>query len=964
MSSGASIARTASSDRGGLRFGGPLAVAFLLASLWLSFPARAGAVVQSGALSQLPSPNECVGGIEEQETISGALCLTSVPYGLHTSYQVQVSPDGGNAYSVAGQGDLIEYSRNPANGALTVIGCFTSLPNSNPPCASANANMGVIAVNSPGAIALSPDGANAYVLSQGANNDLVEFSRDPETGLLTKMGCITEEASSSECATTGAKGLNLPFGVTVSPDGENVYVASYTDEAVAEFSRETKTGALTQLASPNDCISATASSGCGTTTAIGLKAAIGVVVSPDNKNLYVAAGAKGEEGDIAAFKRGSEGALEQLSGEKGCISELVVGCAKGKEVTGSEDLVISPDGKNVYANAFEHSAVVELEREAATGVLTQLAKPNACIMTAPAVPVCTEAEGIKGPIGVAISPGGESLYVSSFEKNTEAAFKREAGGGLKQLEKPYECVTTELAGCGLNGLIGLSAARRVTVSPDGTNVYVAGQSSSAIVELARTVKPTAEPVSPGEGCDACETSVTIKGTGFAEGAQVKFGATPAVSVTVNSATSISALSPVGVAGPVLVTVSNTAGEAAAGEFEYTKAKAPTVSAVGPHWGAEAGGEVVSISGTEFLAEGTTVAFAGRPAMKVTVNAGNSITATNPTGSGEVEVTVTTAKGTSNATKFTYDFVPPHRLGGLNTTGYCEGLGYHGTKGEPAKLTRPGVEKVEGPGYAIENWACEDGIGNLVIIKSAGPPPSENDMCRVEYPGKASFAYAEEINSAFSWDCYESPPSIETPAEKPKATIATTPPPEGIPPPVLAKTGNVAPVSGRVLVQLPGTHTFVPLASLRQIPFGTIIDATHGRVSVTTAGPHGGTQTGEFFQGEFVLTQGRSGLVVATLNGGDFSVCPTARERAHRARASARHASGKHAVRKLWANAHGSFSTKGNYAAGAVQGTEWLTEDLCEGTLIRVTRDKVKVTDLVRHRSLTVKAGRRYLAKAP
>ena len=170
----------------------------------------------------------------------------------------------------------------------------------------------------------------------------------------------------------------------------------------------------------------------------------------------------------------------------------------------------------------------------------------------------------------------------------------------------------------------------------------------------------------------------------------------------------------------------------------------------------------------------------------------------------------------------------------------------------------------------------------------------------------------------------------------------------------------------MLIELPGTTTFVPLTSLKQIPFGTVIDATHGRVSVTTAAPKGGTQTGEFFDGEFILTQGRDGLVVATLTGGDFSVCPRhgAASKARHARASATHASGKHVVRKLWANAHGSFSTKGNYAAGAVQGTEWLTEDLCEGTLIRVTRDKVRVTNLVTHRHTLVRAGHHYLAKAP
>ncbi|HEY7830411.1 MAG TPA: hypothetical protein VIC06_07595 [Solirubrobacteraceae bacterium] len=195
----------------------------------------------------------------------------------------------------------------------------------------------------------------------------------------------------------------------------------------------------------------------------------------------------------------------------------------------------------------------------------------------------------------------------------------------------------------------------------------------------------------------------------------------------------------------------------------------------------------------------------------------------------------------------------------------------------------------------------------------------------------------------------------------------TPPPGPAPgpsPPVLGHSFNVARAGGVVLVEPPGTHTFTPLTQALELPLGSIIDATHGSVSITTATPGGGTQTGQFFAGRFVLTQGRDGAVVATLTGGDFSVCPTARERRHLAHASSGHASGKHVVRKLWANAHGKFSTKGNYAAGAVQGTEWLTEDLCEGTLIRVTRDRVAVTNLVNHRHLTVKAGHRYLAKAP
>ena len=178
------------------------------------------------------------------------------------------------------------------------------------------------------------------------------------------------------------------------------------------------------------------------------------------------------------------------------------------------------------------------------------------------------------------------------------------------------------------------------------------------------------------------------------------------------------------------------------------------------------------------------------------------------------------------------------------------------------------------------------------------------------------------------------------------------------------TGNLTPVSGSVLVKLPGSSTFVALSAVRQIPFGTIVDATHGKVTVTTQGPHGVIQTVTYSEGEFELTQGSNGLVLATLVGGNFSVCPTARERSHLAQASSKHASGKHVVRKLWSEGHGSYSTKGNYAAGAVLGTRWLTEDLCEGTLIHVATDRVSVTNLVNHRHVTVKAGQSYLAKAP
>lgn len=679
-------------------------IAIVLAAVLAVAPSQASAAPEAGALSQLSEPFSCIGEVDEEV----AKCGTSVHSGLSFAYEIQVSPDGRNAYSVAVQGDLIEYSRNPSNGSLSVIGCFSSKPKTEPACET-NAEMEVPSIESPAALAISPDGSSVYVVGQGAVNDLVEFHRNSETGLLNKIGCVAHGATPSEC-TTEAKGLELPYGVTVSPDGEDVYVASFVNEAVAEFKRNPLTGVVTQLPGANNCISDTAASECGTTNAIGLKEAIGVVAS--GKDVYVGAGGTSAEGDIAAFERGAEGALTQLPREEACIGATVSGCAHSEHLEGTEDLVVSPDGNNVYGTSTATHSVVELKRTAA-GALEQLAAPNECVTTEKSLSGCTEVKEIASPVGVAVSPDGSNVYVSSrsTKKSAVAAFARSGEGELSQLAG-YPCVTEAPSGCEpatSNERIGLAYARRLTVSADGANVYVASQSAHAIVELARAPKPVVPPPS----------------------------------------------------------------------------SSPT--------------------------PGTTAPFIAFP---------------------------------------------------------------------------------------------------LPIL---------------------------------------------------------------IPSPVLGKTGNVAPVNGRVLVELPGSKTFVPLASLTQIAFGTVIEATDGTVSVTTANPNGTTQTGQFFGGQFILTQGKNGLVIAKLSGGNFSVCPTARERAHRARATAAAfsvpqarvaTSGKHVVRKLWANAHGKFSTQGNYAAGAVQGTEWLTEDLCEGTLIKVTRDKVAVTNLVNHRHVEVKTGHKYLAKAP
>jgi DNA-binding beta-propeller fold protein YncE len=437
----------------------PLCVAGAIA---LAGPGSAYAgSLPKGALSQLSSPANCVG--EEEEKI--AECDTKVHNGLSLAYQVQVSPDGRNAYSVAIGGGLTEYGRNPATGALSVIGCITSSTN---PCASTNATDNVSILGQPTSLAISPNGQNVYVTAQ-THNAVVELEREPLTGLLTIMGegkaCVSGE--SGECEVSDAKGLSVPYGVAISPDEKSVYVTSVQGEDMAELERSTTTGLLTPI-SGHECIGAP-DTGCPEESAVGLFEPIGVTVSPDGKNVYVAAGASGERGDVAEFSRATNGVLKQLSGEDACVSSKITECKAINVLQGSEDLVVSAGGQNVYATSFDNSAVVELERESSTGALTQLGGNNHCI-SKEAIVGCTQVKGIGGTRGVAISPNGANVYVGSTSENSVAAFSRDEGSGaLTQLEEPHECVSSGSGGeqCGSHTLVGLVGTRRLTVSRPG-----------------------------------------------------------------------------------------------------------------------------------------------------------------------------------------------------------------------------------------------------------------------------------------------------------------------------------------------------------------------------------------------------------------------------------------------------------------------------------------------------------------
>ena len=188
------------------------------------------------------------------------------------------------------------------------------------------------------------------------------------------------------------------------------------------------------------------------------------------------------------------------------------------------------------------------------------------------------------------------------------------------------------------------------------------------------------------------------------------------------------------------------------------------------------------------------------------------------------------------------------------------------------------------------------------------------------------------------------------------------------PPKLGKTADITRAGGNVLVEIRGTHKFVRLRGSREIPINSRIDAGSGSAQLTLGLPHGGVETGIFYDGTFGLDQSKkSGQTTATLVGGDFARCSKSTNgetasvagfgKGHAVASVARAKKKGKKVRGLWANAHGNFTTKGTNGAAAVLGTKWFTEDTCDGTYFKVDRDKIKVKVFYPHpHYVTVTAG--------
>lgn len=182
---------------------------------------------------------------------------------------------------------------------------------------------------------------------------------------------------------------------------------------------------------------------------------------------------------VLHYFRGPDG---QLSYD-GCVNhDGTQGCAdlNGTPIDGASAVAVSPDGRSVYVTGANSGTVAHFTRLAPDGQIVF----QGCLGDQTAGDACGKLPEtpLSGATDVTVSPDGTSVYVTAGAANTVSHFFRDGEGRLGY----GGCVGSEAG----NGCFDLPAAplgnpNAVIVSPDGRSVYVAASGTNSVVHLFR-----------------------------------------------------------------------------------------------------------------------------------------------------------------------------------------------------------------------------------------------------------------------------------------------------------------------------------------------------------------------------------------------------------------------------------------------------------------------------------------------
>jgi predicted outer membrane repeat protein len=370
-------------------------------------------------------------------------------------------------------------------------------------------------LNSPHEVAISPDGE--WGVATGYNNGAaVVYRRNSNTGALTYLSTLSNSSP-------GATGMGGAWGVAFSPDSKYLYVTGYTGNSIAIFKHILFFGLDTWLFV--NSVTTTSDS------LHPLTGPLGVVVSPDGKNVYVTAytSSPTTSGTLAVYSRDTTtGALTpiQTRFQGDCIDSLFI-CIFGLNgLKGPFQVAISPDGGNVYVVGQFSNALVTFRRDPSTG---KLAWYDTLVNG-------TRAQGLNGARGVAVSPDGKYVYTNGYYDKAMTVFDRDPATGLLTFDQLFQRNPAD-------GTPALDGVQQVAVSSDGQYVFTTAAVDNA-VSVFRAANPipaltSLQPASAVAG--SASINVTVKGYGFMDGSQVRWNAYQPTTKYLNSSTLVATI---------------------------------------------------------------------------------------------------------------------------------------------------------------------------------------------------------------------------------------------------------------------------------------------------------------------------------------------------------------------------------------------------------------------------------------
>jgi 6-phosphogluconolactonase (cycloisomerase 2 family) len=334
------------------------------------------------------------------------------------------------------------------------------------------------------AVVVSPDGKSVYVSSED-DDAIAIFKRNASSGKLKPKGCVDDNdpAQGEDNCAESTDGLGGTGAMVISENGKSLYAVGEADDAVVRFNRNQSTGALNPAGCVDDNdvgVDPTQGEDVCAQTTNGLAGVSALAISPNDKQLYAVS-----EGDdaVVRFNRASDGSITPQT----CIDDNDAGqgedtCAQSSDgMEGATGVAISPNGESLYVSSEHDAALVRFARNKENGTIG----PQDCIDDDTGPDTCADqAKGLVSPESLVLSPKGDSLYLVAEGSHAVLRFDRNKSSGSL---KPKGCIEDKQEGTDgcPDKAHGLSEAGGLAISPNGKALYVSAGGDDAVTAIKR-----------------------------------------------------------------------------------------------------------------------------------------------------------------------------------------------------------------------------------------------------------------------------------------------------------------------------------------------------------------------------------------------------------------------------------------------------------------------------------------------